>query len=137
MTLNHLNLDDQEISATPSCTFTLDDREWKCRNGQDVSWELVSGLYAADQQNNDYMAKVSEFFRAVLFPDQWADFDALMKRPDTPFTLRRAEALVPFLMENVMGVPTEPSKPARAGRPKTGSKSPARSSGTATRRKAS
>lgn len=137
MTINHLNLDEQEVPDKPSCTFTLDTTEWKCRDGQDVSWELVSSLYRAAEENGDYMAKVGEFFRAVIVPDQWEAFNDLMKKPDTPFTVRRAEALVPFLMEHVMGVPTEPSKPARSGRQRTASKSKARSSAPATRRKAS
>jgi hypothetical protein len=41
VTINHLNLDEQELPDKPSCTFTLDSTEWKCRDGQDVSWELV------------------------------------------------------------------------------------------------
>lgn len=132
-----LNLDNEAEDTEPSCTFILDGQDWKCRNGEDVSWEMVSNLYTAGDEGGAYMAKVSEFFRAVIVSDQWEDFAKLMAKPGSPLTVRRASALVPFLMENVLGIPTEPPKPVSPGRPKTGSKSRARSSATGTRRKAS
>jgi hypothetical protein len=138
MSLPTLNLDEQEPDA-PSCTFTIGGRSWSARSASDVPFAIVKRMFVAqtEQTVSEVVAQVGPFLKALIAEKDWPEFEQMMDRTDSPLTQKAVTALVPYLLEQVMGIPTTPPEPSTAGRRPTGSKSKAVSSSRGTRRKAS
>ena len=138
MTTPTLNLDGKK-ARPPSCTFTLAGRVWSCRNADDVPFDLARRIFTAQLGGkvSEFYQQLGPFLQAMIAEKDWPDFEALMNQPGSPITTGVVGDLVPFMVSQVIGLPTAPSKPSRTGRQTTGSKSRAASSSRATRRKAS
>jgi hypothetical protein len=131
----HLDLDNRQQQPV-SCTFALDGRDWSCRDSTDVPFGVAARMLKAQRSKDEVemIEQIGPFFQAVLAPGQYDDFQRMIDRPDSPFTISAMETLVRYLTEKVMGVPTKPSSQSVPGRKSIGSKSKAGSSGQGTRR---
>lgn len=134
-----LNLDEIESDHEEVESFTLGGRDWHCRSAEDVRPGVIAQLFNRQATTIADAVQVGPMFRALIAEDEWGDFEAMMNAEDSPLTRKRANLLVPYLVEKVLGIPTEPPKPSTPGRRSrnTGSKSKAGSSSRVTRRRAS
>lgn len=132
MTTPDLNLDDIEVTAEPSCTFTLAGREFRCRAREDLHWDTVEKwLIARVIGARDVATEIDGFFEALLFPEDVEPFFEIKRDRTGPLTSARARSLVEFVNEQVLGIeaavdPTKRPASSARGSQKTGSTSTAK-----------
>lgn len=117
-----LNLDEVEAPTEPSVVFTLDGREWVCKNRSAIPAFAVDALLTGGK------IRLGDFWRAVLVAEDGDDFVALLERPDSPLDLTRSQRLAETLAEAILNRPTRPSAPSPRGRLTTAATSKAGSS---------
>jgi hypothetical protein len=126
--VEHFDADEVELDTTVSCTFTLNGRDWSCRNRDEVDARIAGALLGNGAVN------VAELFSGLLVDDDVDDFVALLNGGDFPLPIKRTQALMEFLSEQVMNRPTVRPKSSGTGPQPTKRTSGAVSSSQGTRR---
>jgi hypothetical protein len=129
--VEHFDADDVELDTTVTCTFTLNGRDWSCRNRDEVDARIVGAMLG------NGAVRIDEFFSAILIPDDIPDFVALLNGPDFPLPSKKVRALMEFLSEQVLNRPTVRPRSSGDGPPPTKRTSAAASSSAATPRRRS
>jgi hypothetical protein len=126
-----LDLDAIEVSTEPSLVFTLDGRDWHCKNRAAMPSVVVERLMLQQA------IKVEKLWHAILIPSDADDFIALLERDDSPLNLERMEKLSVRVAEAIFNRPTVRPASSGSGSRKTRATSKGNSSSAAKARQRS
>jgi hypothetical protein len=125
---------DDDTGLPPLCSFRLGGHVWHVKNEDLISLALINQVTSQDG------VQVIDYFHAVLVPEEWPAFTAMLAKPPDGMTIGKVRAAMRKTADRVLGFPTtvdsgsSTTSPARARKPK---RSAAASSAPGTRRKAS
>jgi hypothetical protein len=99
----YCDFDDIPEEHESPCAFRIGGREWHCRNQDEVPFAIMRDVLA-DQPAPD---QVENFFRAVLLKEEFEDFKALLRDPESTLSVGRVRPVIEFVSEHVFGRPME------------------------------
>lgn len=126
--------EDDAADLPPLCTFRLGGKVWHVKND-----DLIS-LGVMNQALSDKGMQVTEYFRAVLVPDEIPAFEKMLADPPADVSLGKIRAAMSKTATRVLGFPTTAASGSSSASPARAQKrasSRARSSSQGTRRRAS